>query len=61
MTMPPQNEKQPSVGVICVYCGQGIFVNKDDGIDQEFSIKCPNCERRAFYKRENLVLMKAPS
>jgi hypothetical protein len=31
---------------------------KDNGISQEFSIKCQKCERRAFYRREDLRVMK---
>jgi DNA-directed RNA polymerase subunit RPC12/RpoP len=52
--------KEPPVGVVCVECGQKIVVNKDYGITQEFSVKCPKCGKRAFYKIESFRPIKAP-
>lgn len=46
--------------VHCAKCGSAIYLQRLQGLADEFSVRCTNCGHRGIYSRRAVVIVDLP-
>ncbi|HVZ52297.1 MAG TPA: hypothetical protein VG986_10040 [Pseudolabrys sp.] len=46
--------------VHCAKCGSAIYLQRLQGLADEFSVRCTNCGHRGIYSRRAIVIVELP-
>jgi uncharacterized protein YlaI len=52
MTKAPK--PRPTSTVVCHYCSHRVALSTTDRLPEEFTLRCPNCGRRDFYRTKEI-------
>jgi DNA-directed RNA polymerase subunit RPC12/RpoP len=52
--MPIVGKPRPTSTVTCHYCSHRVALSTTDRLPDEFTVRCPNCGRRDFYRTKEI-------
>ena len=52
-------DNSQSTGVICKKCHAPISVSAPEKVAEEFSVACPKCGQRGFYRVKDIKMLNA--
>jgi len=52
-------DNPPSTGVICKKCNAPIAVSTPEKVAEEFTVACPKCGQRGFYRVKDIKMLNA--
>ena len=52
-------DSRETTGVICKHCAKPVVVAAPEKVAEEFSVACPKCGHRAFYRIKDIKMLGA--